>query len=247
MLSLQKSTRTCKVDTASAARIESDRFLNPSMVVCPRWNGRDLAGRHVTADSFMTKTAGCASAEDRVIVENSLRPQYFEYINLDSEGIRGQLYQDNMYYADAGTRTQGLQEVNKISGHFGGVFSGGDLEFSGNYKNDDAMAFGVKQMDRQVALNNKRPKEACTYRNELKPGHQRRRPHHHHGDHAPAANPHHAPSSHRHNHHTGQVVEGFTDDRVPEHMVMANKNHYRKTAAVISGFRNCNFTTASGF
>jgi hypothetical protein len=233
MLSLQKSTRTCKVDTASAARIESDRFLNPSMAVCPRWNGRDLAGRHVTADSFMTKTAGCASAEDRVIVENALRPQYFEYINLDSEGIRGQLYQDNMYFADAGTRTKGLQEVKTISGNFGDVYSGANLEFSGNYKNDDAMAFAVKQMDRQVARNNKRPKEACTYRNELKSGHQHRRPHH----------PHH---SGHHNHHTGQVVEGFTD-RAPEHMVMANKNHYRKTAAVISGFRNCNFTTASGF
>ena len=245
MLSLQKSTRTCKVDTASAARIESDRFLNPSMVVCPRWNGRDLAGRHVTADSFMTKTAGCASAEDRVMVENNLRPQYFEYINLDSEGIRGQLYKDNMYFADAGTRTKGLQEVENISGHFGGVFSGGDLEFSGNYPNDDAMEFGVKQMNRQVALNNKRPKEACTYRNEVNPRHHNHGRPHHHKHHTPAAKHQHNHSG-PHHHHTGQVVEGFTE-RVPDHMVLANKNHYRKTAAVISGYRSCKFTEASGF
>ena len=39
MISLEASTRTCKVDTASAARIESDRFLNPNLVVCPVWNG----------------------------------------------------------------------------------------------------------------------------------------------------------------------------------------------------------------
>ena len=35
MISLEAATRTCKVDTASAARLESDRFLNPVNVVCP--------------------------------------------------------------------------------------------------------------------------------------------------------------------------------------------------------------------
>ena len=93
MISLEAATRTCKVDTASAARIESDRFLNPSLVMCPNWTGKDLAGRQVSADSFYTKRAGCNSAADRVIVENNLRPQYAEYINLDvGEGIRGELY-----------------------------------------------------------------------------------------------------------------------------------------------------------
>ena len=38
MISLEAATRTCKVDQGSAARIESDRFLNPQMVVCPTWN-----------------------------------------------------------------------------------------------------------------------------------------------------------------------------------------------------------------
>ena len=74
MISLEAATRTCKVDTASAARLESDRFLNPHNVVCPNWTGKDLAGRQVTADSFYTKRAGCNSAADRVIVENMLRP-----------------------------------------------------------------------------------------------------------------------------------------------------------------------------
>ena len=99
MISLEAATRTCKVDQGSAARIESDRFLNPTMAVCPTWTGRDLAGREVNPNSFYTKRAGCNSAADRVLVENALRPQYSEYINLDvGEGLRGQMYGNNMNY-----------------------------------------------------------------------------------------------------------------------------------------------------
>ena len=39
----------------------------------------DLTGRRVCPDSFYTKSAGCNSAEDRVVVENNLRPQYAEF------------------------------------------------------------------------------------------------------------------------------------------------------------------------
>jgi len=211
MISIEASTRTCKVDTASAARIESDRFLNPSMAVCPTWTGRDLSGRQVNADSFMTKTAGCASAEDRVMVENLLRPQYMEYINLDSEGIRGKIYENNMYFQNAGVRTQGLQDIREISGNFGGVVSGAERQFdcSGRNKNYDAMDNGVRQMERQVAANNKRGgNQGCKYR--------------------PSRHSH---PSHHHNQHVGQVVEGFTDNR----MVVASKDIYRKNAAALSG------------
>ena len=44
MISLEASTRTCKVDVASAARIESDRFLNPTLVMCPNWTGKRFSG-----------------------------------------------------------------------------------------------------------------------------------------------------------------------------------------------------------
>ena len=37
-VSLESAIRTCKVDTAYAAKIESDRFLNPGNMVCPVWN-----------------------------------------------------------------------------------------------------------------------------------------------------------------------------------------------------------------
>lgn len=119
-ISLEGSIRTCKVDTAWASRMESDRFLNPSLMVCPPWNGMDNAGRNVCVDSYVTKTAGCNSALDRVAVENAQRPQYIEYVNLDAQGIMGDLYSsNNMYQEDAELRSQSLRNVNNITGNFG--------------------------------------------------------------------------------------------------------------------------------
>ena len=40
-VSLESALRTCKVDTAWADKIASDRFLNPDNMVCPIWNGMD--------------------------------------------------------------------------------------------------------------------------------------------------------------------------------------------------------------
>ena len=75
-ISLEAAIRTCKVETGWANRVESDRFLNPNNMVCPIWNGMDLTGRNVCPDSFYTKSAGCNSASDRVVVENNVsRPQ----------------------------------------------------------------------------------------------------------------------------------------------------------------------------
>ena len=153
MISLEASTRTCKVDTASAARSESDRFLNPNLAVCPNWTGFDLAGRQVCADSFYTKRAGCNSAADRVIVENQLRPQYFDYINLSDEGVRGNLYGDNMYYTDAGVLRKQKLDAERQSGHFGGTFSmPGEISANCSY---GAYELGQKQVAAQLAQNAK--------------------------------------------------------------------------------------------
>ena len=96
-ISLEAAIRTCKVDTAYANKVESDRFLNPELMVCPLWNGRDTAGRPVAPDSFYTKRAGCNSAEDRVVVENGVsRPQYMQYINLEASGIQGNIFGNSL-------------------------------------------------------------------------------------------------------------------------------------------------------
>jgi hypothetical protein len=114
MLSLEGALRTCKVDTSWANRIQSDRFENPELMVCPVWTGFDNAGRPVSADSYVTKTAGCNTPEDRVYVENALRPQYFQYVNLDAEGLGGNIYdtKNNMLRYDSNVRTQGLNQLN---------------------------------------------------------------------------------------------------------------------------------------
>ena len=116
-VSLESAMRTCKVDQGWASRMNSDRFLNPNLMVCPVWNGRDNAGRQVCADSFYTKRAGCNSAADRVVVENALRPQYSEYVNIDAQGIRGNFYGSPHY--DAGMREKTLENTHQITGQFG--------------------------------------------------------------------------------------------------------------------------------
>ena len=127
MLSLEGALRTCKVNTGWANRIQSDRFENPNLMVCPVWNGVDLAGRPVCADSFYTKRAGCNSAEDRVIVENAVsRPQYIEYLNLDAAGITAPLYgSTNFPKANVAVQNRELQEVGQVTGAFGTVNTGG--------------------------------------------------------------------------------------------------------------------------
>ena len=121
-VSLESAIRTCKVNTGWANRVESDRFLNPSNMVCPVWNGVDTAGRRVCPDSFNTKTAGCNSAQDRVVVENNVsRPQYMEYITLSANGIQGNIYGNTMGHANSQLRSNALSGVHNITGQFGQV------------------------------------------------------------------------------------------------------------------------------
>ena len=86
MISLTSAVQTCSVNVGYANKIQSDRFENYNSLLCPVWNGLDQYGRAVCVDSYVTKTAGCESAEDRVVVENYLRPQYTEFIPLDAMG-----------------------------------------------------------------------------------------------------------------------------------------------------------------
>ena len=115
--SLQGSVRTCKVDTAWANRIQTDRFFNPDNMICPVWNGLDTYGRPVQADSFVTKNGGCNSAADRVVVENAVgRPQYFEYVTLDAAGLNGNLY-DNMHVTDQIDTSNDYRNIHRITGN----------------------------------------------------------------------------------------------------------------------------------
>lgn len=147
-VSLEAAIRTCKVDTAYANKVESDRFLNPDNMVCPIWNGMDTAGRQVCPDSFWTKRAGCNSAEDRVVVENNQRPQYMEYITLSAQGINGSIYGNTMPYQESKARTGDLNNINKITGQFGTQFGAEVYPSCGYYPYNQAMS-QVAQANRQ--------------------------------------------------------------------------------------------------
>lgn len=132
MLSLEKNIRTCKVDTSWANRIQSNRFENPELMLCPLWGGFDNTGRPVSADTFYTKSAGCNSSEDRLLVENALRPQYFQYVNLDAEGVNGNIYgsstDNNMFRYDTNVRNDGLSQLNpNLTGQWSNAPDGSNI------------------------------------------------------------------------------------------------------------------------
>ena len=150
-------------------------------MVCPVWNGVDTAGRGVSPDSFVTKTAGCNSAEDRVVVENNQRPQYMEYINLSANGIQGDIYGANggnpemfeytMPFAEAGALNNRFNypanrqaclagkggvscanNVNNITGNFSTPLYGSVYPSCGYYPYSQAMAQEQQAMRKQAAL-----------------------------------------------------------------------------------------------
>ena len=157
-VSLEASIRTCKVDTSYANRVESDRFLNPGNMVCPTWTGVDTAGRRVSPDSFVTKTAGCNSAEDRVVVENNQRPQYMEYINLSANGIEGSIYGDNggspemygntMPYAETGAYNDRFNYPSNYESCVAGSMNGATC--TNNVHNITGQFGGVSQFEGQI-------------------------------------------------------------------------------------------------
>lgn len=122
-ISLEGSIRTCKVDSGWASKLASDRYFNPSQMLCPVWNSVDVSGRPVCADSYGTKTAGCNSASDRIIIENSLRPQYSSYVTLDmKEGLAGDMCQGSKHIRDSmQCANSAIRKTHQYTGQYGNV------------------------------------------------------------------------------------------------------------------------------
>lgn len=156
-VSLEASIRTCKIDPAYAAKVQSDRFLNPSNMVCPVWNGYDSAGRPACPNSFNTKSGGCNSAEDRVFVENYQRPRYVEYVNLSSGGIDGKFYGENtpvnMTQTDVMKHYNDLREINGLTGNFGLQFGAKVYPNCGVNRYRRAMAQNQETLRKYSAFN----------------------------------------------------------------------------------------------
>ena len=102
-------------------------------MVCIPWNGLNNKGQAVAPDSQWTKTPGCDSAEDRVMVENEQRPKYFNYVTLGAQGVNGDLYgrsstDDN--FVNAVGREVFNQNRNQLTGNFGSQF-GANVAYQG--------------------------------------------------------------------------------------------------------------------
>lgn len=152
-LSLEASIRTCKVDAGEASRIESDRFLNPNYMVCPMWNGYNNKGQKVCADSQYTKSGGCNSALDRVSVENHLRPNYAAYVNLNVDGIQGDIYGNPTAWEESGNANKWSDSRNQITGQFGNQWQSSNYQTCGLNAYENAMA-QIAQSNRGAAYSN---------------------------------------------------------------------------------------------
>lgn len=154
-LSLDASIRTCKVETGEAQRIASDRFLNPNNMVCVPWNGMNNKGQAVCNDSWYTKTPGCNSADDRVVVENALRPQYSDYINLNVAGVQGNIYGNQTAWQESGSANKWLDSRNQVTGNYGLQFGGNVYQTCGLNAYERGMAQESQNMRKRAAANQK--------------------------------------------------------------------------------------------
>lgn len=162
-LSLEASIRTCKVETGEASRIESARFLDPNVMFCSMWNGYNSKGQKVHPNSQYTKSAGCNSAEDRVSVENHLRPDYASYLNLNIAGIQGEIYGNPTAWEESGDANKWSDSRNQITGQFGNQWQSTNYQTCGLNAYERAMA-QTAQSNRGAAYSNNAYKEN-EYRN----------------------------------------------------------------------------------
>lgn len=156
-ISLEGSIRTCKIDAGYADRVYSDRFLNPNNMVCSVWNGYDSVGRPVCPDTFMTKSIGCNSAQDRIFVENYQRPRYMEYVNLSAAGIDGDIYGDDtngMTQWDEMKAISDLRKIDSMTGNFGMQFGSSVYPNCGINQYARAMAQTEEAQRKYSALSN---------------------------------------------------------------------------------------------
>jgi hypothetical protein len=88
-VSLEASLFSCRVNGNNGNYAQSYRTFDPNVMLCPTPNNHDVFGRKVCIDTLPTKSAGCNSALDRIVVENEHRPRYEDYIKPHPIRIQG--------------------------------------------------------------------------------------------------------------------------------------------------------------
>ena len=139
-VSLTANILTSKVITGNADRLQTYRIQDSDAMMCPVWNGQDLAGRQAGEYSFYTKRAGCNSAMDRIVVENFLRPSYTNFVTTNAAGIAGYVYDtpagNNFQRAENTGATNARLTAGQSTGHFGYGSASAGPYLSGNVRQE---------------------------------------------------------------------------------------------------------------
>ena len=148
-VSLRANINTNKVGNGIGSNLFTYRVQDPNAMMCPRWTGQDLAGREVCEYSFYTKRAGCNSAEDRIVVENFLRPKYTSYVGTHAAGIGGSIYDaptTDFQKSDYMGSLAQSDAAGKSTGHFGYVDPGNGSYRTGNIRHDLSGVLGHPEL-----------------------------------------------------------------------------------------------------
>jgi hypothetical protein len=86
-ISLTSALTIPKVSQDYASNVASSRFQDPSQSIYPAYMGQDNMGRQAHPDTYVTLTAGASNPLARIVVENSHRASYHQFLNAD--GIEG--------------------------------------------------------------------------------------------------------------------------------------------------------------
>ena len=122
-ISLLGSIQTCKVDAGWANKIQSARFQDPALMICPPPTGFNHKGQKVCKFSFNDIIEGCKDPSERVVIENDLRPKYMEYITLNAQGFdSNSMYTTNMDWTNSVNRSKNLNNIEENTPHFGQQF-----------------------------------------------------------------------------------------------------------------------------
>ena len=120
-IGLTSSILNTKFIVGDESRLQTNRIQNPNAMMCPVWNGSDLAGRPVCDDTFYTKKEGCNSSLDRIKVENFLRPNYTNFVTISAIGITGDdaNYGPNLSVSDSLAADNDRTKLSANNGRFG--------------------------------------------------------------------------------------------------------------------------------
>lgn len=90
-VSLKAAIKGYTVPSSAAAVLSTSRDINPNNITCYNWDGTDPSGRAANVNSVSTRSAGCNTANETILPESALRPNYIAMVLGGGSAIEGTL------------------------------------------------------------------------------------------------------------------------------------------------------------